>query len=76
MNSSELTMPDEKKIKNIAKEDSFDKVIAELGEPDKMNKNEDGLTILRWDDRLEKRYVYLVIELENNIVTKIRIEKL
>lgn len=41
-----------------------------------MNKNEDGLTILRWDDRLEKGYVYLVIELENNIVTKIRIEKL
>lgn len=72
MNSADLTMPDEKKIKNIAEEDSFDKVIDELGEPDTMHKNESGLILLKWADKSEKGYVYLTIELEDNKVTEIR----
>ncbi|MGX7149819.1 hypothetical protein [Enterococcus ureasiticus] len=71
MNSNDLTMPEEKKIKNIAEEDSFDKVMNELGEPDKMRQNGDGLIVLRWDDTSEKGYLSLSIELEDNKVTKI-----
>jgi hypothetical protein len=72
MNGTELTMPDKKKIKNISKEDSFDKVIDELGEPDTMHKNENGLILLKWADKSEKGYIYLTIELEDNKVTEIR----
>lgn len=71
MNSNDLTMPEEKKIKNIAEEDSFDKVMNELGEPDTMEKNGNGLIILRWRDKTEKGYVSFSIELEDNKVTKI-----
>ena len=71
MNSNDLTIPDEKNIKKITEEDSFDKVMNELGEPDKMRKNGDGLIVLRWDDTSEKGYLSLSIELEDNKVTKI-----
>lgn len=71
MNSADLTMPDEKKIKKIAEEDSFDKVINELGEPDSMKKDGNGLIVLIWRDTLEKGYESLSIELKNNKVTKV-----
>lgn len=76
MDSDDVTMPEEKQIKNIAEEDPFSKVINELGEPDKMRKNEDGLTVLRWDDTSETGYVSLSIELEDNKVTKIKKEEI
>lgn len=72
MKSDDVTMPEEKKIKNIAEEDSFDKVIEELGEPDTMHKNENGLILLKWADKSEKGYVSLSIELNDDKVTKIR----
>lgn len=76
MNSADLTMPKEKKIKNIAEKDPFSKVIDELGEPDKMKKDGNGLIVLRWEDKLEKGYVYLSIELKDDKVTKIETEKI
>ncbi|MBO0447628.1 hypothetical protein JZO78_14935 [Enterococcus ureilyticus] len=73
MNSADLPMPDEKKIKNIAEEDSFDKVINELGEPDSMKKDGNGLIVLIWRDTLEKGYESLSIELKDNKVTNLDI---
>lgn len=72
MKGTDLTMPDEKKIQNVAEEDSFDKVIDELGEPDTMHKNENGVILLKWADESETGYVYLTIELEDNKVIEIR----
>lgn len=72
MNINDAKMPEEKKIDSIKVEDSFSKVIGELGEPDNMRKTGDGLIVLSWRSKEGKGYAYLSIELENNKVTKIQ----
>lgn len=57
-------------INDIKEKYPFDKVIDELGEPDKMEKDGNELIVLKWEDNSEKEYIYLSIELDDNKIIR------